>query len=112
MNNLKLIEDVLCYIDEHLKENITFEYLADVFGYSSFHFHKIFSSVTGQTITGYLRKRRLMYAHIELCDTEKTITDICYDNGFGSIQSFNRIFKTTYGMLPSDVRKQNYKIDY
>lgn len=112
MNNLKLIEDVLCYIDEHLKENITFEYLADVFGYSSFHFHKIFSSVTGQTITGYLRKRRLMYAHIELCDTEKTITDICYDNGFGSIQSFNRIFKITYGMLPSDVRKQNYKIDY
>ena len=112
MNNLQLIENALCYIDEHLNENITFERLAEVFGYSSFHFHKIFSSVTGQTITDYLRKRRLMYAHMDLCQTEKTITEICYDNGFGSIQSFNRIFKTTYDMLPSEIRKQKIKSDY
>ncbi|MFG6378637.1 MAG: AraC family transcriptional regulator [Lachnospiraceae bacterium] len=112
MNNLQLIESALCYIDEHLNENITFERLAEIFGYSPFHFHKIFSSVTSQTITDYLRKRRLMYAHMDLCETEKTITEICYENGFGSIQSFNRIFKTTYGMLPSDVRKEKIKIDY
>ena len=112
MNNLQLIEKVLCYIDAHLNENITFECLAEIFGYSSFHFHKIFSSVTGQTITDYLRKRRLMYTYIELCETDKTITEVCYDNGFGSIQSFNRIFKTTYGMLPSDVKKQKVKINY
>lgn len=112
MNNLQLIENALCYIDEHLNENITFERLAEIFGYSPFHFHKIFSSVTGQTITDYLRKRRFMYAHIDLYETKKTITQICYDNGFGSIQSFNRIFKTTYGMLPSEVRKQKIKSDY
>jgi len=112
MNNLQLIENALCYIDEHLNENITFERLAEVFGYSSFHFHKIFSSVTGHTITDYLRKCRLMYAHMDLCQTEKTITEICYDNGFGSIQSFNRIFKTTYDMLPSEIRKQKIKSDY
>ena len=112
MNNLQLIENILCYIDEHLDENITFERMAEVFGYSPFHFHKLFSSVTGQTITDYLRKRRLMHAHKELCETDKTITDICYDNGFGSIQSFNRVFKATYNMLPSDVRKQKPKIDY
>lgn len=112
MNNLELIESALCYIDENISEDITFERLAEVFGYSPFHFHKIFSAVTGSTITDYLRKRRITFAHMELCETDKTITDICYDNGFGSIQSFNRIFKSTYGSLPSEIRKQKPQTDY
>ena len=75
MDNLQLMEQVLYYVDEHLREHITFEKLAGVFGCSSFHFHKIFSSVTGQTITDYVRKRRLMYAHKALCETDKRLTD-------------------------------------
>ena len=46
MNNLQLIEKVLYYIDEHIYEELTYERLAEVSGYSSFYFHKIFSSVT------------------------------------------------------------------
>ena len=46
MNNLQLIEKALYYIDEHICEELTYERLAEAFGYSSFHFHKIFSSVT------------------------------------------------------------------
>ncbi len=53
MNNLQLIESVLNYIDEHLTDELTFETLAYKFGYSAFHFHRIFSSVTGQTITDF-----------------------------------------------------------
>lgn len=59
MNNLQLIEKVLYYIDEHIGEELTYERLAEKFGYSSFHFHKIFSSVTELSITEYIRKRRL-----------------------------------------------------
>lgn len=105
MNNLQLIEKILYYIDEHLDESITFEYLADKFNYSAFHFHRIFSAVTGQSITDYLKKRRLMYAYKDLLETEKSITDICYAYGFNSIQTFNRLFKDTYGVKPSDLRK-------
>jgi len=46
VNNLQLIEKVLYYIDEHIYEELTYERLAEVSGYSSFYFHKIFSSVT------------------------------------------------------------------
>ena len=56
MNNLQLIEQVLYYIDEHISEPITFEHLAEQFGYSAFHFHRIFSTVTEQTITDYMKK--------------------------------------------------------
>ena len=112
MNNLQLIEQVLYYIDEHISEPITFEHLAEKFGYSAFHFHRIFSTVTEQTITDYMKKRRLTLAHMQLCETEKTVTEIALANGFNSIQSFNRTFKETFGMTPLEARQRKPKITY
>lgn len=112
MNNLQLIEQVLYYIDEHISEPITFEHLAETFGYSAFHFHRIFSTVTEQTITDYMKKRRLTLAHMQLCKTEQTVTEIALANGFNSIQSFNRTFKETFGMTPLEARKRKPKITY
>ena len=112
MNNLQLIEKALYYIDENLCEELTYERLAEVFGYSSFHFHKIFSSVTGLTITEYIRKRRLTVAHKKLCETTETAADICYSVGFNSIQTFNRAFKDTFGMQLLVAREKQAKITY
>lgn len=112
MNNLQLIEKALYYIDEHLCEELTYERLAGVFGYSSFHFHKIFSSVTELSITEYIRKRRLTVAHKLLCETTENVTDICYKVGFNSIQTFNRAFKDTFGMQPLMARERQAKITY
>ena len=112
MNNLQLIEKTLYYIDEHICEELTYKRLAEVFGYSSFHFHKIFSSVTELTITEYIRKRRLTIAHQKICKSTETIADICYSIGFNSIQTFNRAFKDTFGMPPLMARETQAKITY
>lgn len=112
MNNLQLIEKTLYYIDEHICEELTYERLAEVFGYSSFHFHKIFSSVTELTITEYIRKRRLTIAHQKICKSTETIADICYSVGFNSIQTFNRAFKDTFGMPLLMARETQAKITY
>lgn len=112
MNNLQLIEKVLYYIDAHICEELTYERLAEVFGYSSFHFHKIFSSVTELSITEYIRRRRLTMAHKLLCETTDNVTDICYRVGFNSIQTFNRAFKDTFGKKPLAVRERQVKVTY
>jgi len=112
MNNLQLIEKTLYYIDEHICEEMTYEHLAEVFGYSAFHFHKVFSSVTYLSITEYIRKRRLTMAHKKLCETTETVADICYSVGFNSIQTFNRAFKDTFGMQPLVARETQAKITY
>lgn len=112
MNNLQLIEKVLYYIDEYIYEELTYERLAEVFGYSAFHFHKIFTSVTALSITEYIRKRRLTMAHKKLCETTETVADICYSVGFKSIQTFNRVFKDTFGMQPLVAREKQAKITY
>ena len=112
MNNLQLIETVLYYIDENICEELTYERLAEVFGYSSFHFHKIFSSVTNLSITEYIRKRRLTIAYKKLCETVENVADICYSVGFNSIQTFNRAFKDTFGIQPLVARERQSKITY
>lgn len=112
MNNLQLIKNVLYYIDEHISENLTYDHLATVFGYSSFHFHKLFSSVTAFSITEYIRKRRLTIAHKKLCETNDTVAEICYSVGFHSIQTFNRTFKDTFGIPPMTARTKQTKITY
>jgi len=112
MNNLQLIEKALYYIDEHICEELTYEHLAEVFGYSFFHFHKSFSSVTELNIAEYIRKRRLTMAHKILCETTETVTDICYKVGFNSIQTFNRAFKDIFGVQPLVARKRQAKITY
>ena len=112
MNNLQLIEKVLIFIDEHICEELSYERLAEVFGYSSFHFHKIFSSVTELSIAEYIRKRRLTMAHKILCETTESVADICYRVGFNSIQTFNRAFKDTFGMQPLVARERQAKITY
>ncbi len=112
MNNLQLVEKVLYYIDDHICDELNYERLAEVFGYSSFHFHKVFSSVTNLSITEYIRKRRLTMAHQKLCETAEHVTDICYSVGFNSIQTFNRAFKDTFGMQPLMARERKTKITY
>ncbi len=112
MNNIELIEHVLDYIDGHLSEDITFDTLATIFGYSSFHFNRIFSSITGMSITDYLKKRRLTRACLELTGSNANISDICYACGFNSIQTFNRLFKDAYGMPPSKLRKEQVSVEY
>lgn len=106
------MESVIAYIDKHLADEVTFETLANEFGYSSFHFHKMFTVVTGQTIADYIRKRRLDYALLYLVESDKNISTVCFDSGFTSIQTFNRLFKQTYGLLPSEARKNRMKSEY
>lgn len=42
-----------------------------------------------------------------LRDTERTITEICFDVGFGSVGTFSRTFKSIVGQAPSAYRAQN-----
>lgn len=57
---------VLTHIHEHLDEELDLEELARVACFSSFHFHRIFAAMTGETIADHVRRLRLERAAIEL----------------------------------------------
>jgi AraC-like DNA-binding protein len=53
--------------------------------------------------------QRLKLAHRMLIDrrlSERTVSSVALDAGFGDISYFNRAFRRRYGATPSDVRAQ------
>ena len=54
----------------------------------------------------YLRHRRLAFALKEVRDSDKSMLDIAFDYGFSSHEAFTRAFKNTYGVTPSEYRKE------
>ena len=59
---------------------------------------------TGRTLSDYLIEIRLGNAARMLVDTNKSISEICYDCGFNNLSNFNRIFKSRKGSTPREFR--------
>ena len=74
--------------------------------YSKYHFQRLFSIVTGETVGSYLRKRRLSEAARQLIHSQRSIIDIALDYQFQSQESFSRSFKDYFGKAPFQFRKQ------
>jgi AraC-like DNA-binding protein len=85
---------VLDYINDNLAEELHLESLADVAGFSPFHFHRIFSSMIGESPREYIERLRLeRSANFLFMHPEKTITNIALECGFSSHAAFARSFK-------------------
>ena len=108
MGNFEHIKEALEYIDDHLDEPMSFESLAKRFHFSPYYFHRMFSIIAGKAITAHIRDRRFTRACAQLADTNKTIVEIGLDCGYGSAQSFSRSFRKTYGLSPSEYRRQGF----
>jgi AraC family transcriptional regulator len=106
MDHLVRIQRAIDYIEEHLKAEIPFENVAQAAALSPWHFQRVFSSVVGQTLKEYIRKRRLTSALIELGTTDRRILDIALDYQFESQESFSRAFKTLFARTPGECRRQ------
>jgi AraC family transcriptional regulator len=92
----------LDFINDNLSEELRLEALAGVAGFSPFHFHRIFSSIVGESPRDYIERLRLeRAANFLLMHPGKTITEIALDCGFSSHAAFARSFKRRYGVPAS-----------
>jgi AraC family transcriptional regulator len=96
---------VLTHIQEHLDEALDLEELAQVACFSSFHFHRIFAAMTGETIADHVRRLRLERAAIELRSGAKQVIQVALDAGYEAHEAFTRAFKAAYGVSPAEFRR-------
>lgn len=98
----KRINMVLDYIDNNFDMKLSVEILAEVACFSAYHFHRVFHSIAGETINGYIKKiRHSRAAYRLLYSPELTVTEIALECGFSSLSDFSRSFKAFYGTTPS-----------
>lgn len=101
------LEKVIAFIGNHLDEDISLEQLSAVFCVSKFHFHRLFTALTGLSLQQYIRWLRLKRAaHQLIVNQEQSIINIAINAGFTSHEAFSRAFKKTCGLNPSQIRQQ------
>jgi len=71
---------------------------------SEAHFIRTFRTTFGETPHRYLQRRRVERSMFLLRETDRTVTDICFDVGFMSLGTFSRTFHEIVGETPSDYR--------
>lgn len=105
MNWFEGFNRVVGYIEAHLEEETDYQAMADILGYSVYHFQRLFLMVAGTSAAEYIRCRRLSKAAAELMEGGDKVLDIAVKYGYSSAGSFSRAFRAMHGMAPGEVRK-------
>lgn len=107
---LRRIYKVQDYIESNINDSLSIENLANVAGFSKFHFHRIFKGMMDEPLSRYVNRLKLERAtHLLTYRMDMTITDIAYYFGFTDSAVFSRTFKNYYGVSPSYYRNHNSK---
>jgi AraC-like DNA-binding protein len=91
-------------MDRAYAEPLDVRSVAAVAHVSPAHFIRSFRAVFGETPHRYLQRRRVERSMFLLRETERSVTDVCFDVGFTSLGTFSRTFRTIVGETPSGYR--------
>src|SRR4026209_1408954 len=72
---------------------------------SEAHFTRTFRATFGETPHRYLQRRRVERSMFLLRESERNVTDVCFDVGFTSLGTFSRTFHRIVGETPSGYRR-------
>ena len=99
-------KDVIEYINENYKEELSLEMLAKAVGLSSQYLSKNFKSATNMGILQYINLVRLEHANKELLNGAENVTQAALNNGFASARTYIEACKKVYGMTPTKLIKE------
>lgn len=104
IHSLEEMIPLLIQVQRDLDQDLDLESLAERFGYSAFHFHRVFRENVGETPRQYVQRLRLEKAAYKLLISAEGILDIGLSVGFKNHETFTRAFRRRFGCPPSEYR--------
>lgn len=108
MKDLLLVVEMIAHMEKNLKESINTNELAERSGYSVNRFRQKFFNVTGDTPSGYLRKRKLTEAAKEILSGKRAL-EVSHDYGYSSQENFITAFRGYFGVTPAEICRMDTK---
>lgn len=105
MSLIKNMNQALDYIEGNLCGVIDYQQIARMACCSEHQFNRMFSFITGISLSDYIRRRRLTLAALELQDSDLKVIDIAIKYGYQSPDSFSRAFQNMHGVTPTKARE-------
>lgn len=95
------------FIRSNISERITLDDLAELTGYSRFHFVRAFRETTGLPPYAFLLNERIRAAQSALESSDEPISQIARVTGFGTHAHFSARFRELTGMTPVEYRRHS-----
>ncbi|MEP3207897.1 MAG: AraC family transcriptional regulator [Maribacter sp.] len=103
--NLEKINKVYEYVFQNIQEGVRLEEASTLLNMAPSSFCRFFKKKTDLTFMEYVKRVRVGIAAKLLAETDKQITQICYESGYNNLANFNYYFKHIMGVTPSNYRK-------
>ena len=105
---LQRLNIVINHIRENSTEDLSLSELAQVAGFSPFHVHRLFKSLTNETVSDMATRFRLERAASLLrASPGLSVTDAAFECGFRFVSVFSRTFKKHYGINAREWDRQS-----
>lgn len=103
---LDLVNSVVYKVTKDVAKSLSVADCARQLGMSESRFSRLFRRATGNTFVDFVNRVRINRACQLLMESDRYITNICYEVGFNNVANFNRRFLEIKGMTPRDFRRQ------
>ncbi|MBC8062773.1 MAG: helix-turn-helix transcriptional regulator [Clostridiaceae bacterium] len=101
---LKMLQEIFTYIEANYMNDINVISISKLFNISPKYFSKLFNSMSIINFKTHLNTIRISKAENLILQGNYTLTKIAFECGFNSIRTFNRVYKTLRGFVPSSLK--------
>lgn len=106
MDALKLVQQTIVYLEDHLLEELTLESIAHYLEISPYHLNQTFTMICNMNIREYITGRRMTESALELIHDDNRLVDIADKYLFSDVHVFTEAFNTWHGISPIQARSR------
>jgi len=100
------INPVFAYLVDNFRQQVSLDKAASIANMTTNAFCKYFKKITRKTFMETIIEYRLNYATQQLVQTDKPISEISFESGFGDVSHFYKMFKVKMNLSPLNYRKK------
>lgn len=106
VSDLKLAPKIISYIHGNFQKPLTLQSIATEFGYNSSYIAHLFCDTLKVPFRTYLGAVRSEYVANQIKNSDKSLTEIAFDTGYDSLNTFCRFIKKHFNKTPSEYKKE------
>ena len=108
-NYSRLTKEIINYIQLHLEDELSLNYLAEQFGKNASALSHSFSKETGISLTKYIQQARIREAIRLFNTTDFSVSDVAIMVGYQDFSYFSKVFSQQTGLSPRAYKKNGLK---
>lgn len=102
-----VVERAKTYVENHILGEINRDQIAENIHVSPEYLSRVFRKKTGRSLVEYITDTKMKAAQEMLTHSDKSISQIATQLGYGNFSYFSQLFRNYFSLTPSEFRRRN-----